>query len=56
MPLKAGKKARGSNIRELIAKYKDTGRIGNTRPKSLEHARRIAAAAAYKKARSKKRA
>jgi hypothetical protein len=56
MPLKKGKskKAVGANVAELIAKYKKTGRIGNVKPKSLAHARRIAAAIAYSKAGKKK--
>ena len=49
MPLKPGKKNRASNIREMLHKWKQTGRIGNTTPKSAEHARRIAVAAAYSK-------
>jgi hypothetical protein len=35
----------------MLRKYKETGKIGNTRPANMEEARRIAAAAAYAKAR-----
>lgn len=52
MPLKEGKsqKTISTNIRELIRSYKDDGMIGNTKPKSMKHAMKIAAAAAYAKA------
>lgn len=52
MPLKAGKtrKAISSNISEMVRGYKETGRIGRTRPRSVKHAQKIAAAAAYSKA------
>jgi hypothetical protein len=54
MPLKKGKskKTISSNIRELIRSYKEDGMIGNTKPKNMKHAMKIAAAAAYSKARS----
>jgi hypothetical protein len=54
MPLKPGKgkqTIRG-NIAEMLHSYKHSGKIGNTTPKSMAHAKRIAAAAAYGKARS----
>ena len=53
MPLKEGKSKRilTSNVRELIRKYKRSGRIGKTSPKSLAHARKIALAAAFNKQR-----
>jgi len=57
MPLKKGKsdKTVSSNIGEMVRKYKDTGKIGTSRPKSMKAARAQAAAIAYSKAgRSKK--
>ncbi len=56
MPLKEGKgeKAHSSNVKELMDKYKSTGKIGNTTPKSSEHAQKIANAIAYSRARKKK--
>ena len=53
MPLKSGKgeSARSSNIEELLSKYKSSGKIGKTKPKSMAHAKRIAAAIAYRKSR-----
>lgn len=55
MPLMRGKsrKAISQNIRELVKKYKRAGKIGEAKPEDLEHARSIAAAAAYSKARGK---
>lgn len=49
MPLKKGTSQAtiGSNIAECIRSYKSTGKIGNTTPKNLVHARKICAAAAY---------
>lgn len=53
MPLKKGTSQAtiGSNIGECIRSYKETGKIGNTTPKNMEHARKICAAAAYSTAR-----
>lgn len=53
MPLKAAysQSSISANIEEMLRKYKETGRIGNTRPSNMEEARRIAAAAAYANAR-----
>ncbi len=53
VPLKGGtsQASISANIEEMLRSYKETGRIGNTRPANMEEARRIAAAAAYSKAR-----
>jgi hypothetical protein len=53
MPLKAGKsaKTRSTNIREMVRSFKQSGRIGNTKPSSVKKVVQIAAAAAYRKAR-----
>lgn len=53
MPLKSGysQNSISSNIEEMMHKYKETGKIGNARPGSMEEARRMAAAAAYAQAR-----
>lgn len=52
MPLKRGKskKAISYNIKELVETYKEKGHIGKVYPRSMAHARRIAAAIAYDKA------
>lgn len=56
MPLKSGssQKTKSSNIGELVRAFKRTGKIGNTKPRSAKHARVIAAAIAYDKARKAK--
>lgn len=56
MPLKSGpsQSVISSNIEEMLRKYKRTGKIGNTHPKSIAEARKIAAAAAYTKAHRRK--
>ena len=53
MPLRAGSgaKTRSTNIREMLRAFKQSGRIGNTHPGSMKKAVKIAAAAAYRKAR-----
>lgn len=53
MPLRKGKSQKiiSSNIREMIDSWKETGKIGNTKPKSMAQAIRIASAAAYTTAR-----
>jgi hypothetical protein len=53
MPLSEGKgaKARSSNISELLDKYKRTGKIGTSKPKSKAAAAKQAAAIAYSKQR-----
>jgi hypothetical protein len=55
MPLKSGKgkKAVSGNIKELLHSYHETGKIGNITPKSAAHAKKIAAAIAFKKSRGK---
>ena len=53
MPLKKGSSQAtiGGNIEECLSSYKKTGKIGNTTPKNMAHARKICAAAAYSSAR-----
>lgn len=53
MPIKHGKsdKTRNANIQEVMASYKETGKIGNIKPKSFKHAAAIASAVAYRKQR-----
>lgn len=53
MPLKSGssKKTISSNVKELYSSYMSSGKIGNSKPKSKEAARKQAAAIAYSKAR-----
>ena len=55
MPLQRGKgeDTISHNIREMLHSWKKTGKIGNTHPKNMHEARKIAAAAAYHKARGK---
>jgi hypothetical protein len=55
MPLSKGSspKTISANIAELLRAYKKTGKIGNTRPKNLAHAQKIATAIAQGKARGK---
>lgn len=58
MPLLEGSsdKVIQRNIEELMSSYKRDGKIGNVRPRSEEHARRIATAIAYARAgRSRKK-
>ncbi len=57
MPLKPGKsqKTISGNIEEMLHSYHEKGKIGNVKPKSEAHARKIAAAAAYNKARESKK-
>lgn len=52
MPLKkgSGKKVISSNIGEMLSGFKKTGKIGNTKPGSKAKAKKIASAAAYRKA------
>jgi len=54
MPLKFGgsSKVRSTNIEEMMRKFKRTGKIGNTKPRSAAHAQKIAAAAAFEKSRN----
>ena len=55
MPLGAGKShdVISKNVEELMRAYKATGKIGNTHPRDMAHARRIASAAALSKVRGK---
>ena len=57
MPLSKGKgqKTVSHNIEEMLHSFKQSGKIGNTTPKSMTHARHIAAAAAYAKSRGGKK-
>ena len=52
MPLKSGKskKTISSNIGTLVRDFKDTGKIGTSKPKSVAKASKQAAAIAYDKA------
>jgi hypothetical protein len=52
MPLEKGKskKTVSKNIGELVDSYKQTGKIGNTRPASKAKAVKVATAIAMKKA------
>lgn len=52
MPLKSGKskKTISSNIGTLVRDFKDTGKIGTSKPKSVAKATKQAAAIAYDKA------
>jgi hypothetical protein len=52
MPLDP-KQGRSSIISELLEKYKNTGKIGKTTPRSMKHAQKIAGAIAYSKTRKK---
>jgi hypothetical protein len=55
MPLKPGKSKNtiSQNVSELLHSWKQTGKIGNTKPRSAKHARSIAAAIAYSKSRTR---
>lgn len=57
MPLVKGssRAAIAKNIRQLIKDFKKSGKIGNIKPRSLAHARRIAAAIAYRLARESRK-
>ena len=53
MPMMEGKSQEviSGNIAEMMRSYKNKGAIGHTMPKSKKHAMKIAAAAAFAKAR-----
>jgi hypothetical protein len=53
MPLKSGAsaKTRSTNIKELLHAFKQSGRIGNSKPGSMKAAVAQASAIAYRKAR-----
>lgn len=58
MPLRKGrsKKTISSNIKEMVHKFKKSGKIGSSKPGSMRKAIAIAAAAAFRKAgKSRKR-
>lgn len=57
MPLKKGssQKTISTNIGEMVRKFKDTGKIGTSRPGSVRKAGKQAAAIAYGSARKSKR-
>lgn len=48
MPI-SGKMTYGSIVAEVLRSYKKTGRIGNTKPRNMKHALRIAQAIAAAK-------
>jgi hypothetical protein len=57
MPLKKGssQKTISTNIGEMVRKFKDTGKIGTSRPSSMRKAQKQAAAIAYSVSRKTKR-
>lgn len=52
MPLRSGSsaKTRSTNIGEMLRSFKQTGRIGNSKPGSMKKAAAQASAVAYRKA------
>lgn len=52
MPLKKGRSRStiGKNIKEMLNKFKQTGKIGSQRPGSMKKAVKVAAAAAFRAA------
>lgn len=55
MPLKSGKSqsAFNFNVKELVGAWRNKGKIGSSRPKSLDKARKQALAIAFNKQRGK---
>lgn len=52
---KKSKKVHSTNVKEMMDAYKKTGKIGNTKPRSMKHALEIANAAADTSARTPKK-
>lgn len=50
MPLKIGKKNIGKNVKELMGKFKRSGKIGSSKPRTKKAAQKQAVAIAYQKA------
>lgn len=55
MPLKKGKKAVSTNIKELMGSYEKKGEIGSSKPTTKKKAQKQAVAIALSKAGKKKR-
>ncbi len=57
MPLKSGKgkKAHSSNVKELLTKFKETGKIGTSHPANVDAAMKQANAISFAKSRKGKK-